>query len=285
MTGPELAERLRMAHLTADELGQRVNRHQDEVSGWLASERPLPKSLTRELDWHLAVYAREQQMRESGLPTCDWVQRHEQAPAPDIEKLEKRLIELEAHAKTCAICQEREAYAETLPALPPMPMAPHLRLLGRLAEAVSRLPQWARPAAVGALLVGALTLFRAILMTVLQRAPVTLELVLTILAAIGLGAYGGLVGGVAYSLVRNPTRRLGRLGDYVTGVACVHAYLAAFGIPAALFTKEEMFRSVLGWAILLIGGSVIGLIIGHTWFRTSVAPEATQPAHADRGQP
>jgi len=268
MTGPELARRLKEVNLTADELGERVNRHQDEVSGWLASGRPLPKGLTRELEWHLALRAREQQLQESGLPTCDWAEQHQPPSGNDIEALEKRLAELEAHSKTCVICQQREAYAATLPPLPPMPMALHWRLLGRVVEAVEHLPRWARPAGVGALLVGALTLLRAIVLILLRRAAVTLEMVLVILAAIGLGAYGGLVGGVAYSLVRNPTRRLGRVGDYVTGIACVYAYLVAFGIPAALFTNEELFRSALGWAILSIIGIVFGLAVGHSWFRT-----------------
>jgi len=258
------------ANVTVDELAGLLNRHRDEVSTWLATGGSLPRSLVREVEWHLALRSRDEQMRASGLPTCPWQEAHTDVPQNDTKALEKFLAEVDAHSKACPICQQRAAYAVRLPPLPPPPLAPSLRLLGSIAQAVGRLPSWARPGAAGAILLGAWTLFRAIIIIAVRRAPVTLSLLLTILGAIGLGAYGGLVGGIAYTLIRAPSRRLGRAGDYVTGIVCAYAYLLAFGIPAALFTTEEMFRSAVGWIALLFVGTVLGLAIGHSWFRTSV---------------
>lgn len=271
MTGLELAQRMSVTKVTLDELAESLNRHRDEVSSWLASERSLPRGLVRELEWHLAVRVRDEQMRASGLPSCPWQEAHSDVPQGDTKALEQYIAEIDAHAKTCPICERRAAYAATLPPLPPVPMGPYLRFLGNVALAVGRLPQWARPAAVGGLLIGGWTLVRAIILVAVRRAPVTPKLLLTVLAALGLGIYGGLVGGIAYALIRPPSRRLGRAGDYVTGIVCVYAYLAAFGIPAALFTSEEMFRSTTGWVILLIVGAVFGVVVGHSWFRTSAS--------------
>jgi len=121
---------------------------------------------------------------------------------------------------------------------------------------------------VGAMIVGAWTLLRAVFLIGAGSAPLNRGTVLTVLGAIGVGAYGGVVGGVAYRLARGPSRRLGRAGDYVTGVVVLYAYLAAFGIPAALFTSDDTFRSPAGWIAFLVIGTLLGLVIGHSWFRT-----------------
>ena len=272
MTGHDVAQRLKELNLSTDQLAEYLGRHQDEVSGWLTTSRALPRSLTREIEWWLAVHAREAAMRASGLPVCEWMQQRK-FPAPDDEKgWERVLAENEAHVLECDVCRRRNAFAAALGPLPPQPIPGHVRLLGRFADFIAGFPRWARPAVVGAVVVAALTLFRAVLFVVLGRAPITPGLALMVLAAIGLGAGGGLVGGVAYYLVRDRFRRFGRMGDYLTGIACVYAYLLAFGIPLALFTDEEMFQSVAGWLVLLVVGAIFGLVIGRSWFRS--APEA-----------
>src|SRR5580765_4624480 len=118
--------------VTVDELAESLNRHRDEVNSWLASDRSLPRSLVRELEWHLAVRARDEQMRASGLPGCPWQEAHSDVPQGDTKALEKYIAEIEAHATTCPICQRRAAYAATLPPLPAVPMGPYLRFLGNM---------------------------------------------------------------------------------------------------------------------------------------------------------
>lgn len=271
MTGPELNRRLTELGLNVEKLAAFMGKHPDEVRGWTTIEGNIPGGLARELEWILAVHARGQAMERSGLPVCDWMEAHAEETGGDAAAIERRLAEADAHVRTCEVCRAREAFAATLPPLPPMPLPLHVGVIAKITELVQRLPRWARPAATGAIIIGAMTLFRALLSVVLRPSSVTPQLLLIILGAIAVGAYGGLVGGVAYALVRGPTRRFGRLGDYFTGVACAYAYLAAFGVPAALFTNEEMFRSADGWVILLVVGTLFGILVGHTWFKSGKA--------------
>jgi hypothetical protein len=80
-----------------------------------------------------------------------------------------------------------------------------------------------------------------------------------------------------YALVRKRFRKFGRLGDYLTGLACMYAYLLAFGIPLAVFTREEMLRDPVGWLIMAVLGTVFGLAIGHSWFERSTIPRPRPP--------
>ena len=268
MTGTELQQRRMSLDLSVDGLAEVLAEHRDVVEQWEQITKELPRSLSRRLDWVLALEERSRLMQASGIQECSWTEeylKNVDQLAPD--QMERRLAEAEKHSETCAVCQRRKAYAATLPPLPPAPLSPSLRLFIAIADEIQRLPKWARPAAAGAVLIGGLTLVRAVFVVASRRSPVSLTLVLTVLAAIGVGAYGGAVGGLAYVLVRDRFRKFGRVGDYLTGLTCVYAYLLAFGIPLAVFTREEMFREPVGWIIMVIIGAIFGLIIGHSWFR------------------
>jgi transcriptional regulator with XRE-family HTH domain len=268
MTGTELQHRRTSLGLSIEKLADALDEHRDTVARWEQVTGTLPRALARCLDWALANEERARLMQASGIEECSWIERHlADLDRASSDELERRLHEAEQHAKTCPTCQRREAFAATLPPLPPIPLTPPMQVLTWLADRLDHLPRWARPAAVGAILIGALTILRALLLVAFQRTPVSLSLLLTILGAIGLGAYGGAVGGFAYGLVRARFRRFGRLGDYLTGLVCAYAYLLAFGIPLALFTGEEMFRDPVGWVIMVILGAVFGVVIGHLWFR------------------
>jgi len=270
MTGPELSQRRSRAGLSIEQLAEALNRHVDEVAGWERIEGNLPRSVARDVEWIVASAERGRAFETAGIPQCPWVaERDRELDSQDAKALEAWIAQVEAHAKTCAVCQRREAFAQTLPPLPPVPMSPQLRLLVGVLDRIQRLPGWLRPAAVGAILIGGLTLVRAILLLVIRRAAPSLEMLLTVLAALGLGAYGGAVGGVAYAAAHKPTRKLGAFGPYALGIICAYAYLLAFGIPLAVFGGEELFRSVSGWIAFAVVGTVFGLIIGRSWFRDS----------------
>ena len=273
MTGPELSQRRIRAGLSVDELAEALNRHVDEVAAWEQIPGTLPRAVDRDVEWILASAERGRAFEAAGIPVCPWVtERERELDARDSKALEVWITQSEAHAKTCDVCQRREAFGRTLPPLPPFPMSPQLRLLASVAGTIQRLPGWLRPAAVGAILIGGLTIVRAILLLVLRRAAPSLELLLTVLAAAGVGAYGGAVGGLAYGAAREWTKKLGAFGPYALGVICVYAYLLAFGIPLAVFGGEDMFRSAPGWIAFTIVGTIFGLIIGRSWFRDSGTP-------------
>ena len=277
MTGTELQQRRVSLDLSVDRLAEMLDEHRDVVQQWEQITKELPRSLSRRLDWVLALEERTRLMQASGIEECSWTEEYlKNVDQLTPDQMERRLAEAEKHSETCAVCQRRKAYADTLPPLPPAPLSPSFRVLIAITDRIQRLPKWVRPAAAGALLIGGLTLVRAVFVVVFRRSPISPSLLLTILAAIGVGAYGGAVGGLAYTLVRDRFRKFGRVGDYLTGLTCVYAYLLAFGIPLAVFTREEMFREPVGWIIMIIIGAVFGLIIGHSWFRE-------EPQHGARG--
>jgi len=270
MTGPELSQRRSRAGLSIEQLAEALDRHVDEVAGWERIEGKLPRSIARDVEWIVASVERGRAFEAAGIPQCEWVvERERELDSQDAKALEAWIAQVEAHAKTCAVCQRREAFAQTLPPLPPVPLSPQLRLFVAVSDRIQRLPGWLRPAAVGAILIGGLTIVRALLQLVLRRAAPSLEMPLTVLAAVGLGAYGGAVGGLAYRAAHQRTKRLGAFGPYALGIICVYAYLLAFGIPLAVFSRDDMFRSASGWIAFAAVGTVLGLIIGRSWFRDS----------------
>lgn len=268
MTGYELAERRSQLGLSVETLAADLNKHVDEVRQWETITGNLPRRLALELDWHLANRAQEQAMERSGLPPCPWAEA--KAKEIDPKKLEsiKRVAgELEAHHKTCDLCQRRAAFAATLPPLPRPPMSASVSAIVTISEAIRRLPKWLRPAATGAVLIGGFTLVRAFFVLLVSRGANMGQTLLMVLAAVGVGAYGGAVGGLAYALVKKPAARLGKIGPYVIGLVCMYAYLLAFAIPLNLFTNDDTFRTPSDWLIGAIIGTAFGLFIGHSWFR------------------
>jgi hypothetical protein len=272
VTGTELRirrERLGLSHAQVSDL---VGDHPEELRGYETIAGQLPRALRRRLEWALANAERAQFLRENGVEDCVWVE--EQLRGLDFgnrRAVDERVAAINAHAQDCPVCLRRHAVLITLPPLPPPPLSPAAGLLTEVAARVSALPRWVRPAAVGALLMGTVAVIRAIATLFLRGGAPSPRLLLVVLGSIGLGAYGGLVGGVAYALVREPSRRWGRLGDYATGLVCAYAFLLAFGIPAALSSAENTFRTPGAWAVLGAMGTLFGLVIGHHWFRSDTS--------------
>ena len=121
MTGVELAERMAATKVTVHELATLMSRRPEEVARWLASERPLPKKVTGQLEWLLGLRLIGDRMQASGLPVCPWIEEHPTPRWDDTKALERYSAEIDAHAASCPICQRRTAYAATLPAPPAFP--------------------------------------------------------------------------------------------------------------------------------------------------------------------
>jgi hypothetical protein len=170
------------------------------------------------------------------------------------------------HAATCAICQAREDYLRArLPPLPPPPLPPFAEVLVRFNTLVRRLPLWARPAAYGAAIVGAIVFVRFLL--TLLAVGFSMPLLAAALFALLTGAYAGAVGGIAYQFARGPTRRLGRGADYVLGIIIVLAYTLALIVPFDLFGDNPLLRDRGTWVALPLLVVVIGLVVGYVIHR------------------
>ena len=134
-------------------------------------------------------------------------------------------------------------------------------------KALERFPKWVRAAAVGAVGLGVVTVLRVAGTVVAGEGPSFLGALGLIAASSVGGAYLGAVAGLTYAIVRDPLRKIGRLGDYVAGVLCVWAYLLASVIPMQLLTGRPAFPTPDHAMAVAVGGAVIGVIIGHVWFR------------------
>ena len=87
--------------------------------------------------------------------------------------------------------------------------------------------------------------------------------IVAVLAAAGAGAAGGL----AYSATRPILRRLGRPGDYLSGIVCVSSYMGAVALVAPIAFGESPIEDrtdLLVFAVVSVG---FGLLVGHSWFK------------------
>lgn len=265
MTGPDLLRRRTELGISLDELAESMEEHVDQVRGYEQIPGKLSAQLALRLEYALAWTDRTKRLNAAGLPSCAELEGIF-AGMKDKKELERRIKLADQHTAKCELCQAREAMMKAFPPLPPMPIPTSARFFMALSTQIERLPKMLRPAGWGAVLIGGMTLVRAGFYFLFHPTR-ALQAIGAILAAIGVGAYGGAVGGVVYGVTRPRTLRFGRLGDYLTGLACSFAYLLAFAVPMALFTDEEMLRHVSGWVIFAVLGIVFGIVLGHSLFK------------------
>jgi hypothetical protein len=207
-------------------------------------------------------------LSSSGLAECVWVARWMDVTPPNGPTQREHLNALRRHAATCPQCTARSRFiSQNFPPMPDLPVPGPVRALRIAGKALGRFPRWVRAAAVGAAAVGVVTVLRVLGMVVAGEGPSLLGALGLIFAAIAGGAYLGAVAGLTYAIVRDPLRKIGRMGDYAAGVLCVWAYLLASLIPMQLLTGRPAFPTPDYAAAVAVGGAVIGAIIGHVWFR------------------
>ena len=250
--------------LTPEQLASELDVTPAVVHAWERGDTSPSKHHLRLLEWHRAVHERKQLMHAKGLAPCSTATRlfEDLMKAPRAGTREQRA--LDEHEAVCPTCLAAAEFEKTLPPLPDYPLGPLNRAFVALSERIGRLPAWARPAAWGALFIGALVLLRAFAFLLLGNFDWRVLGVVAL--GLLLGAYLGAVGGIVYYFVRPRARHLGRWGDYLTGVACAGGYLLAFMVPAAI-TGEEMARDPVGWLAAGIMAVVFGLVVGHFAFR------------------
>lgn len=91
------------------------------------------------------------------------------------------------------------------------------------------------------------------------------------LVAVVTAAGAGAAGGFAYTLTRPTLQRLGRLGDYLTGIVCVFAYMGALVLVAPVAFGEGIIEDRVGLISFVVVSTFFGLVVGHTWFRRASA--------------
>ena len=240
------------------------------VLAWIEARREVPRRYAQQIEWLAASAEREAALRDSGLPECHWMQAHVAKPlADDQDAVLKHVKAANDHVEGCPVCRAREQFIEErFGPMPPMPQSGWMRVFAW----IERIPPWARPAAVGAAILGAIVSLRvAFALPVLFSNPDKLgEALLAVAAAAGAGAAGGF----AYTLTRPSLRRLGRIGDYLTGIVCVFAYMGALALVAPLAFGERLIKDRAGLIVFVVVSAFFGLVVGHTWFRGQSANDA-----------
>jgi hypothetical protein len=268
MTAEDLARARALLGLSHGELAAEMGLTEPVVRAWEDGSLRIPKEYAIQIVWRAAVAERQAALASSGLPECTWVARWMDIAPPRGAAQREHLDALRKHAATCPQCTARARFIEeNFPPMPDLPVPTPLRLLRAAGKALKRLPQWLRATVVGAVAVGIFTILRIAGMAIAGEAPAPLEALLLIAGSILGGAYLGAVAGITYAIVRDPLRKIGRAGDYVAGILCVWAYLLASVIPMQLLTGRPAFPTPQDAAAVAFGGAVVGIIIGHLWFR------------------
>ena len=264
MTAAEFNEARNVLALTDDQLAAELDVTPGIVQAWTAGRVRIPRRHAEQIRWLAAVEKHEVALKESGLPECEWMQKREEELPSDTDALLKVAEEMEKHAGACPVCIARRNFVEER--IGPMPELPQPGWM-RVFDLIDSVPAWARPAVLGALALGAIVLLRGLfLLPRLISEPDKLGgVVVAVLAAAGAGAAGGAV----YSLTRPTLRKLGRSGDYLTGIVCVFAYMGALALVAPYALGEPMINDGTELVVFAIASTFFGLFIGHSWFRRS----------------
>jgi hypothetical protein len=269
MTAEDLTRARAVLGLSPAELAAEIGLTEPVVRAWEDGSLRIPQQYAIQIVWRAAIAERQSALASSGLPECAWVGRWMDAAPPSGSAAQREHLDaLRRHAGMCPQCTARARFVEqNFPPMPDLPVPAAVRALRAAGAALKRLPQWLRAAVVGGVAVFTLTVVRVAGMAIAGEGPSPLEALLLITGSIFVGAYLGAVAGITYAIVRDPLRRIGRLGDYLAGILCVWAYVLASVIPMELFAGRPAFATQEEAAALALGGAFIGAIIGHFWFR------------------
>jgi len=242
----------------------------ETLRAWVEKHAPIPPRFGPRIAWIVAAAEREAALRSSGLAECEWLAAKDAEPYPrDADALLRHLQLMERHELECPVCGARKQFVdERFGPLPPMPPLGWMRVFAL----VDRIPSWARPPVFGAAVLALMTSVRVLFMLPrLYASPGKMgEALIAVVAAAGAGALGGL----AYSLTRPSFKRLGRPGDYLTGIVCVLAYMGAIVAVAPIAFGKPMVEGRSDVMVFVAVSVLFGLVIGHTWFKSESTVES-----------
>lgn len=251
-----------------DDLAAELGVSLTQLKRWNTGAARIPRFEARLLRFMAASAVRGRALEEGGPPECAWLASFHEADLPDdVDATLAALKGAEDHQAACPQCQARERFvAERFGPMPPYPTKGWMTVF----VAFERLPESFRPAAYGAAALAAIVSLRAVFAVpaIIAKPALAIPLLLAVLAAAAAGASGGF----AFTLVRPTLKRLGRPGDYLTGIVCAGAYLTSLILVAPIAFGERLVEGPAGWTSVGIAAIFFGLVIGHSWFGPVTAP-------------
>jgi len=206
MTGAEARLAREALGLTQDEMAASFGMTPAVVAGWEDGRVKVPRFVRATLQWTAAQIERRDALAASGLPSCGWIHAFEQEPeAIGSGRAKERQARLKAHMDSCDTCKARVAYiAERFPPMPRPPVTGLMAVVVPILDRVRRLPDWAQPPAIGAIICSAYSLIRLVF-SLRDISSSGMDDVLTGLAVFAANASIGIVGGFVYVLYRRLT--------------------------------------------------------------------------------
>ena len=200
MTPDELTAARARLGATSDQLAAELGVTPHVYEAWERGSLRMPARYDRILAFRLALADREASLDASGLPDCAWMQEWRDGALKG-GSFSKHIAAGRQHAAMCPTCQARERFVrENLPPLPEPPLPVWLVVVRRGAKWLSKRPEWARPAIVGAGAALAFSILRVIfaLPTLLDRR----DTILMAIAGVWVATAAGAVAGLLYSGVK-----------------------------------------------------------------------------------
>lgn len=263
MRGHDLRRRRVDLGVSVEGLAQSAEMEPGTIEQWESFDLRLQKEDAQRVRIALWMIAYEQVMESSGLPACEWAERHASSTTPpDAEAWQE-------HLGHCELCQARDQYGRKHG--PRMPGS--IGWIVEIGNVVQRLPAPLASAVYGFFVVLMLTgipilflLCSGVLSGDAERLAVAGALLLVT-------TVGGGAGGITHYLTRS-IRRAGKAGYYASWILVMYGYGAATlaliawleaRFPTVLGEDSgvgELVREPLGLIVMLVVGAVFGVALG-----------------------
>jgi hypothetical protein len=271
MNGSEVAAARVELEMSLEQMAHQCAVSTEDVRHWEMGLKDVPRGTAKLLSWLVLMKRRDRVMAASGLPDCEWVRSWNGTGMPEgADEAQRHIEALSVHARTCASCQARDQYAaKHLGPPPPMPGSGWLAVIAPIARFGMTLPGWARPALFGAVFLVAIVGFRLAIAVpiILLRRGFSVTGLLQVPLALGAAAAGGAIGGLGYSFVGKPLRRVPLAGPYLAGIVTVAAYMAGIEVVSLYAFHDPMIKGSSDLVIFAILSVIFGAVFGHAGFR------------------
>lgn len=205
--GEALVRARELLGLTVDQLAAELGVTPHVFEAWERGALTVPPRYRQVIAYRVAIAERDAALAASGLPECPWFSEWERTEVPAARSAWARHMQLaRQHAAFCPTCRAREQFLhDRFPPLPTPPVPHWVVLVRRFNAWLQHYPDWLRPAIVGALALGGLTLVRVIFSArELVRGG---DALLGGATAVAFGTVAGAVAGAVYGVLRRLVTR------------------------------------------------------------------------------